>query len=43
MYIVVLIFSNIIDFGFFYNGLLMDLILCKDFKYGNDVIFFVNG
>lgn len=39
----VLISSNTIDFGFPYNGSSMDLTLRKDPKYGNDVIFSVNG
>lgn len=35
--------TNIVDFGFPYNESPMVLTLRKDPKYGNDVIFFVNG
>lgn len=42
-YMAVLTSNNAIDFGFPYNGSSMDLALRKDPKYGNDVIFSVNG
>lgn len=42
-YMSVLASNNTIDFGFPYNGSSMDLTLRKDPKYGNDVIFSVNG
>lgn len=42
-YMAVLASNNTIDFGFPYNGSSMDLTLRKDPKYGNDVIFAVNG
>ncbi|WP_150538862.1 hypothetical protein [Actinobacillus vicugnae] len=38
-----LISSNTIDFGFPYNDSSMNLTLRQDPKYGNDVIFSVNG
>lgn len=35
--------NNIVDFGFPYNTSSMHLTLRKDPKYGNDIIFYVNG